>query len=107
MVVSRPCWEQVDAERVKLGQERHKVFQTAAQAIDIPGQSQVAKVYKDHGISGAKGRNGRPARKAEGPMTDCRVGRPWLWLVFDLDQCSFLFMSALGQLWGWRPEGRS
>ena len=44
---------------------------------------QVAKVYKDHGISGGKGRNGRPARKAEGPMTDCRVGRPWLWLVFD------------------------
>ena len=24
---------------------------------------QVAKVYKDHGISGAKGRNGRPAEQ--------------------------------------------
>jgi hypothetical protein len=28
--------KQVDAERVKLGQERHKVFQAAAQAIDVP-----------------------------------------------------------------------
>src|SRR5262249_786259 len=28
--------KQVDAERVKLGQERHKVFQAAPQAIDVP-----------------------------------------------------------------------
>ena len=33
--------KQVDAERVKLGQERHKVFQTAAQAIDVPGHHKV------------------------------------------------------------------
>jgi hypothetical protein len=33
--------KQVDAERVKLGQERHKVFQTAAQAIDVPGHHYV------------------------------------------------------------------
>ena len=36
--------KQVDAERVKLGQERHKVFQTAAQAIDIPGHHDVELV---------------------------------------------------------------
>jgi len=29
--------KQVDAERVKFGQERHKVFEAAAQAIDVPG----------------------------------------------------------------------
>ena len=28
--------KQVDVKRVKLGQERHKVFQAAAQAIDVP-----------------------------------------------------------------------
>jgi len=28
--------KQVDAERVKLGQERHKIFQAAPQAIDVP-----------------------------------------------------------------------
>src|SRR5262249_55013461 len=28
--------KQVDAKRMKLGQERHKVFQAAAQAIDVP-----------------------------------------------------------------------
>src|SRR5262245_32627655 len=28
--------KQVDVERVKLGQERHKVFQAAPQAIDVP-----------------------------------------------------------------------
>jgi hypothetical protein len=32
----------VDAERVKLGQERHKVFQAAAQAIDIPSFVRIA-----------------------------------------------------------------
>ena len=33
--------KQVDAERVKLGQERHKVFQAAPQAIDVPGHHYV------------------------------------------------------------------
>src|SRR5215813_635110 len=33
--------KQVDAERVKLGQERHKVFQAAPQAIDVPGHHDV------------------------------------------------------------------
>src|SRR5262249_43822531 len=33
--------KQVDAERVKLGQERHKVFQAAPQAIDVPSHHDV------------------------------------------------------------------
>src|SRR6266487_547505 len=33
--------KQIDAERVKFGQERHKVFQAAAQAIDVPGHHNV------------------------------------------------------------------
>src|SRR5262249_18602379 len=33
--------KQVNAEGVKLGQERHKVFQATAQAIDVPGHHYV------------------------------------------------------------------
>jgi hypothetical protein len=33
--------KQIDAERVKLGQERHKVFQAAAKSIDVPGHHNV------------------------------------------------------------------
>src|SRR6266550_9127840 len=35
--------KQVDAERVKLGQERHKVFQAAAQAIDVPAPIEIRR----------------------------------------------------------------
>jgi hypothetical protein len=37
--------KQVDAERVKLGQERHKVFQAAAQAIDVPGHHNIELAF--------------------------------------------------------------
>src|SRR5262249_25309755 len=33
--------KQVDAKRMKLGQERHKVFQAAPQAIDVPSHHDV------------------------------------------------------------------
>jgi hypothetical protein len=33
--------KEIDAERVKLGQERHKVFQAAPKAIDVPGHQNV------------------------------------------------------------------
>src|SRR5262249_13040858 len=33
--------KQIDAEGVKLGQESHKIFQAAAQAVDVPGHHDV------------------------------------------------------------------
>jgi hypothetical protein len=70
--------EQVDLERMQLRQERHKLLQAAAEAMHRPSQTtanqdrelreiagrcgwEITKVYRDHGISGAKGRDKRPA----------------------------------------------
>jgi len=52
--------KQVDAKRVKLGQECHKVFQAAAQAIDVPGHH-----YVELALGGARysvSNAGRPLR---------------------------------------------
>jgi len=57
VVVSRPLLmqKQVDAERVKLGQERHKVFQAAAQAY---GQARVKAFATRASLTGMdSGRN--------------------------------------------------
>ena len=37
--------KEIDAERVKLGQERHKVFQATAKAIDVPGHHNVELAF--------------------------------------------------------------
>ena len=74
--------KQIDAERVKLGQESHKVFQAAAQAVDVPGLHDVElalggvptqSIERRPSIVPPRGRNSHPPRDASTMPINCSI----------------------------------